>query len=84
MCAASRSPSDPLGEMRAPGEFAAFIGPDSIDGAIRQAIGFCRMMLPPGRRTSQNIAVEIRRIVERALANLEEDERRLGPPTALP
>ena len=38
----------------------------------------CWMMLPDERKTPDAVATEIRRIVERALANLKEDVTAFG------
>ena len=59
----------------------AALGPQAIDHQIRQAISFCWAMLPKERRTVEAVEVEIRRLVDRALANLKEDGRAFGIPT---
>ena len=58
-------------------------GPQAVDQAIGQAITTCWMILPDERKTVSNVAAEIRRIVDRALKNLEEDSRAFGidPPS---
>ncbi len=53
-------------------------GPSRVDNAIRQAISTCWMMMPDDKKNSQAVAAEIRRIVERALANLEQDASAFG------
>jgi hypothetical protein len=53
-------------------------GPAQVDQAIRQAISICWMMLPKERKNPDAVAAEIRRIVERALANLKEDAQAFG------
>ncbi len=53
-------------------------GPEQIDLQIRQAISMCWMMMPDDRKTPDGVAIEIRRIVERALANLKEDAMAFG------
>ena len=58
---------DPKAAMR------AMLGPGAVDSQIRHAISTCWMMLPDGKRTPEAAATEIRRIVERALANLADD-----------
>jgi hypothetical protein len=50
-------------------------GPAMVDQQIRQAISTCWMLLPEDRRNPENVAKEIRRIVERALTNLKEDAK---------
>lgn len=51
----------------------AFLGPHVVDQAIRQALSMCWMVLPPERRNFETIETEIRRLVDRALANFKED-----------
>ncbi len=58
----------------------AALGPQAIDHQIRQAISFCWAMLPKERRNIPAVEAEIRRIVDRALANLREDGRAFGIP----
>ena len=53
-------------------------GPAVVDQQIRQAISMCWMMLPEDKRNPQTVAKEIRRIVERALATLEDDIKAFG------
>lgn len=54
------------------------LGPGAVDQQIRQAILSCWMMLPEGKKNPDSVAVEISRIVERALANLKEDAAAFG------
>ena len=54
------------------------MGPSIVDNAIRQAIQHCWMILPQEKRTAAGVSAEIRRIVERALRDLEEDSRSFG------
>ena len=64
------------GDADLPDKMRAFMGPGAVDEQIRQAIHFCWMMLPAERRTVNEVEQEIRRIVERALKALREDEER--------
>ena len=64
--------NDPKNAMR------EMFGPAGVDQQIRQAISTCWMMLPEGKRNSEAVATEIRRIVERALNNLSEDAEAFG------
>lgn len=59
-------------------------GPTGVDQQVRSAISTCWSMMPPDRRNADAVAAEVRRIVERALANLQEDARAFGfaPPPA--
>jgi hypothetical protein len=56
------------------------LGPSAVDTAIRQAITFCWMSLPPEKRTVIEVKSVVRSIMERALANLDEDNQRFPPP----
>jgi hypothetical protein len=49
------------------------LGPGAVDTQIRHAISTCWMMLPDEKRNPEAVVEEIRRIVERALANLADD-----------
>ncbi|MBU0616739.1 MAG: hypothetical protein KKI02_03395 [Planctomycetes bacterium] len=53
-------------------------GPQQVDQAIRQAISMCWMMMPADKKTPDAVGIEIRRIVERALANMKEDADAFG------
>lgn len=55
-------------------------GPQAVDQAIRQAISTCWMMLPDEKKSVSTVEAEIRRIVDRALANLKEDATAFGIP----
>lgn len=54
------------------------MGPGVVDGQLRQAIWFCWMMLPKQKRSIAAVESEIRRILDRALANLKEDATVFG------
>ena len=75
-CASTESdggePHDPNKAMR------DMFGPSGVDQQIRAAISTCWTMLPVASRTPDAVAVEIRRIVERALSNLAEDATAFG------
>ena len=58
----------------------AMFGPGAVDQQVRSAISTCWMMLPEDRRTPENVAAEIRRIVERALSNMTDDAATFGLP----
>jgi hypothetical protein len=55
-----------------------FFGPQAVDNAVRQAISTCWMILPEGKRSVAAVEAEIRRVVERALANLRDDASAFG------
>jgi hypothetical protein len=50
-------------------------GPQAVDQDIRQAISTCRVMLPDNNKDVAALKAEIRRLVERALQNFNEDAR---------
>ncbi|MBN1589513.1 MAG: hypothetical protein JW888_08365 [Pirellulales bacterium] len=52
-----------------------FFSPAHIDQTVRQAIQFCWMMLPREKRNIDEIERQIRRIVDRALKDLRDDEQ---------
>jgi len=53
-------------------------GPGAVDQQIRTAISTCWMMLPEDKRSPENVAREVRRIMERALANIADDATAFG------
>ena len=55
-----------------------FYGPGQVDQMLRQAVSICWIMLPLDRRTVANVEVEIRRILDRVLRNLNEDAEGFG------
>lgn len=61
-------------------QISQMFGPGHVDQAIRGAIQACWMALPKERRNVDEVEKEIRRIVERALANLREDGAAFKPP----
>jgi hypothetical protein len=69
--------------MRAMQSMRDMFGPNAVDNAIRQALNICWMCLPAEKKNVEELSVQMRRILERALANAKEDEGtfRLGGPT---
>ena len=59
-------------------QMGQMFGPGHVDRAIRQAIQACWMALPAERRTVDEVEKQIRRLVERALSNLREDQSSFG------
>ena len=59
-------------------KMAEFFGPGQVDQTIRQAIHFCWMTLPKERRNVDELEKQVRRIVERALADIREDSAHFG------
>ncbi len=59
---------------------AEFFGPQQIDTTIRQAITFCWMAIPKGKRSADELERQIRRIVDRALEDFREDQAAFTSP----
>ena len=59
---------DPMAHM------ADMFGPGHVDQLVRQAVSSCWMALPKERRNVDEVERQVRRLVERALANLREDQ----------
>lgn len=53
-------------------------GPMAVDNAIRQAISVCWMCLPPERKNMDELASQLRRLLDRALENAREDGSAFG------
>lgn len=51
----------------------AHMQPGQVDQSIRSAIQMCWMMLPPSKRSPEEVERQIRRIVDRALKNMKDD-----------
>ena len=58
--------------------FRKFFGPHQVDEQIRRAIQFCWMVLPDDKRNVDEVERHIRRLVDRALRDLREDEDAFG------
>ena len=52
-----------------------FLTPAHADEAIRSAVQMCWLMLPPEKRTVEEVEKQIRRLVDRALQNFQEDQQ---------
>jgi hypothetical protein len=61
-------------------QWKEMLGPGHVDSTVRQAIQACWMALPKNRRNVVEVEKEIRRLVDRALANLREDVKSFGRP----
>jgi hypothetical protein len=59
-------------------KMSEMFGPGQIDQTVRQAIHFCWMMLPKDRRNVEELEMQVRRIVERALKDFREDSEHFG------
>ena len=69
---------DPTSAAKAQEMVKAMMGPQAVDDAVRRAIQVCWMMLPQGQKTMDTVETEIRRLVDRALANMREDSQKFG------
>jgi len=54
--------------------FEAF-GPGEVDRHVRNLIHICWMVMPPGKKTLDDVEREIRRVLDRALRDLREDQK---------
>ena len=61
-----------------PEDASNMMGPGHVDTQLREAIRWCWMALPPDKRTVGGVQTEIRRLVERALKDLEDDAKAFG------
>jgi hypothetical protein len=53
-------------------------GPQAVDQALRAAVSMCWMMLPEDRRSADVVECEMRRLLDRVIANLREDAKAFG------
>ena len=61
-----------------PEKFRNFLGPAHAAQSIGQAIHVCWMMLPPERKTIDDLEKEFRRLADRAFRDMREDEKSFG------
>jgi hypothetical protein len=52
-----------------------FFSPAQVDQLVRQVIHFCWMMLPRERRNVDEVERQVRRMVDRALKDLRDDQQ---------
>jgi hypothetical protein len=62
-----------LSDAEAEQQMADYFGPGQVDTAVRQAIHCCWMALPRDRKTTDELEVQLRRIMDRALRDFRED-----------
>ena len=55
-------------------------GPGCVDTTIREAIKMCWIMMPPSKRTADEVEAAFRHLVDRAFRDLREDEQLFGRP----
>jgi len=53
-------------------------GPQAVDQALRQAVSICWMMLPDDKKNVSAVEHEIRRLIDRIIADLHEDAEAFG------
>ncbi len=61
-----------------PDQFLKFLGPGHVAQTVGQAIHACWMMLPPDRKTIDDLEKEIRRLIDRTFRDMREDEKAFG------
>ncbi|HAW28549.1 hypothetical protein [Gimesia maris] len=54
--------------------------PAQVDQSVRQALQMCWMMLPQDKRNVDELEQQFRRIVDRALKNMRDDDQAFGEP----
>ncbi|MBI5725575.1 MAG: hypothetical protein HZA50_16575 [Planctomycetes bacterium] len=59
-------------------QMADFFGPGHIDNSIRQAISWCWMSLPKGKKNADELEKQMRRIFDRALRDFREDNEQFA------
>ncbi|MCA9170868.1 MAG: hypothetical protein KDB23_24500 [Planctomycetales bacterium] len=55
-----------------------FFNPSQVDHSVRQALQMCWMMLPNDKRNADELERQFRRIVDRALEDMREDDQAFG------
>jgi hypothetical protein len=53
-------------------------GPETVDQMLRTAVSMCWILLPDDRKNVDAVEHEIRRLVDRIIANLREDAKAFG------
>ncbi len=53
-------------------------GPQAVDQALRSAVSLCWMILPDDRKNADVVEREMRRLLDRVIANLREDAKAFG------
>jgi hypothetical protein len=53
-------------------------GPQAVDQLLRSAVSLCWMMLPDDRKNADEVEREMRRLLDRVIANLREDAKAFG------
>jgi hypothetical protein len=63
---------------RAKDAMRSMLGPGQVDQMVRQAIQTCWMILPDERKNVDELEVQVRRLVDRAIRDLREDAAAFG------
>lgn len=50
------------------------LNPAQIDQGVRSALNLCSMMIRPSNRSPAEVEIQFRRIVDRAIRDMHEDE----------
>ena len=53
-------------------------GPQAVDQSLRQAVSMCWMMLPEDKKNVDAVEREVRRLVDRIIADMREDAAAFG------
>lgn len=61
-----------------PEKFRDMLGPGHVSQSVQMAIQACWMMLPPDRKTVDDLEAEFRRLVDRTFKNMREDQSAFG------
>ena len=60
------------------GNMREFFSPAQVDHSVHQALQMCWMMLPKDKRNVDELERQFRRIVDRALKNMRDDDQAFG------
>jgi len=55
-----------------------FLNPAQVDQSVRHALQMCWMIIPKEKRNVDELEQQFRRIVDRALKNMREDDQAFG------
>ena len=58
--------------------FRSHMGPGHVDQMVRHLLRTCWLSLPPERRNVDEVERQVRRILDRALRDLREDDQAFG------
>lgn len=53
-------------------------GPQAVDQSLRQAVSMCWMMLPDEKKNVDGVEREVRRLIDRIIADMREDAEAFG------